>query len=146
MDFINYFKNLPEGSTISFVDESHNPVKVRILEGDKFPQEGKDVSVMFRNEVKPDGRYDVKLLSGIQILALHWTEYRESYYRFACSESEDPRWKDEAFRQHMYSNYVDTDRPITDQLYNLDDQNLRTLFRYIREDLMRYNADLIRAV
>lgn len=145
MKYFDFFKNLPEGSTISFIDENHNPVQVRILEGNRFPQKGKDISVMFRSDYKPDGRYDIKLLTGIQILALHWPEYRERYYRFACSESDDQRWKDESFRRHMYGEYVDTDRPITDQLYNLDDMNLKTLFRYIKEDLMRYNADLIRA-
>jgi len=146
MDYFDYFKNLPEGSTINFIDENQNPVQVCILEDNRFPQEGKDVSVMFHSDYKPDGRYDIKLLSGIQILALHWPEYRESYYRFACSESDDKRWKDESFQRHMYRQYVDTDRPITDQLYNLDDSNMKTLFRYIKEDLMRYNADLIRAL
>ncbi len=145
MNNIQYFKNLPEGTTLEFVDEHLSPVKVRILEGDKFQREGKVVSVMLCKEYEPDGRYDIKLLSGIQFLALHWQEYRENYFRFACTESDDARWKNESFRQHMYVQYVDTDRPVTDQLYNLDDKNLNTLFRYIKEDLMRYNADLVRA-
>lgn len=145
MNFIDFFKKLPEGSTIDFIDENHGPVEVSVLEGERFPQ-GKAVSIMLMTECKPSGIYDIKLLAGINIFALHWARYKEDYYRFACTQSADERWKDESFRKHMYHQYVDTDRPITDQLYNLDDMNLKTLFAYIKEDLMRNTAELVRAL
>lgn len=145
MNFIDFFKKLPEGSTVDFVDEKLESVGVSVLEGDKFPQ-GKAVSIMFKKEYEPDGLFDIKLLSGIDVLARFWERYKEDYYHFACTESEDERWKDESFRKHMYHQYVDTDRPITDQLYNLDDMNLKTLFAYIKDDLMRNTAELVRAL
>ena len=145
MNFIDFFKKLPEGSTIDFVDENHEPVDVSVLEGEKFPQ-GKAVSIMLTRKYQPSELFDIKLLSGIDVLARFWERYKEDYYHFACTESEDERWKDESFRKHMYDQYVNTERPITDKLYNLDDANLRTLFAYIKEDLMRNTAELVRAL
>ena len=46
MNFIDFFKKLPEGSTVDFVDEKLESVGVSVLEGDKFPQ-GKAVSIMY---------------------------------------------------------------------------------------------------
>ena len=146
VNFIDYVKALPEGSTIDFVDDQQKPVEIDIWESDRFPKKGKDVSIMFYKEYEPSGIYDIKLLSGIQYLALNWKEYREYFYKFACTKSDDERWQDERFRKHMYYQYVQTDRPITDQLYNLDDMNLKTLFRYIKEVLLSCNAERVRAL
>ncbi len=142
-NYCNYFKNLPEGSTISFVDQNHNPVDVYITELGPTSNDGKDVEVILEFNIPEDRMivlYDLKILSGLEFFARHWKEYRESFFQFACENSDDDRWEDEGFRKHMYNQYINVERPITDQLYNLDRSNLKTLFKYIDKELMRGTA------
>lgn len=138
-------KNLPEGSTLNFIDEDHNPVNVDILVGTRLDG-GKDVSIMLRPNYKPKAIYDIKLLSEISILSAKWESLKEEFFRFACEKSEDERWQDPDFRKHMYHQYVNTDRPITDQLYNLDRDNLRTLFGFCKEYIGNCDAECIIAL
>lgn len=85
--------------------------------------------------------YDIKILQGIADLTQNWQYRREDFFKFAC-ESDDPRWQDPSFRNHMYSEYINTDTPITTRLYSLDASNQRTLLRYINERLMDGMASL----
>lgn len=142
-NYYDYFKELPEKSTISFIDEDGNPLDVCIQEGGFLLDDHKDVKVILRHNLPADrlvNMYDLKMLSGIAVLARNWDMYKESFYHFACNESDDNRWEDEGFRKHMYNQYINVDRPITDQLYNLDNDNRKTLFRYIDEYLMSGDA------
>ena len=144
---LEYLRALPEGSTLDIVDEStHEPLDYYCGASARFLGEGKDVTIYISKQYEPTGIYDIKLLSGISCLAERWKQLREDYYHFACHCSDDDRWQDEGFRSHMYNQYVNTDRPITDQLYNLDDLNLKTLFRFIKEDLCGGDAERVRAI
>ena len=79
--------------------------------------------------------YDIKILQGIADLTQNWELRREQFFKFACA-SEDERWQDANFRNHMYSEYIKTDTPITTRLYSLDATNQKTLLRFINEYLM----------
>ena len=79
--------------------------------------------------------YDIKILTGIADLTQNWERRREQFFQFACA-SDDKRWRDSSFRDHMYFKYIKTDTPITTRLYSLDETNLRTLLRFINEYLM----------
>ena len=127
-------------------DPTHESLDYYFGASGRFLGEGKDATIFLSKQYEPTGIYDIKLLSGISCLAERWKQFREDYYQFACKYSDDDRWQDESFRNHMYNQYVNTDRPITDQLYNLDDLNLKTLFRYIKEDLCGGDAERVRAI
>ncbi len=85
--------------------------------------------------------YDIKTLTGIADLTQNWEHRREQFFQFACS-SDDERWQDPVFRNHMYREYIKTDTPITTRLYSLDSLNQQTLIRYINERLMDGMAEL----
>jgi hypothetical protein len=85
--------------------------------------------------------YDIKILQGLADLTLNWKHRREDFFKFACA-SDDPRWQEPHFRDHMYLEYIKTDTPITARLYSLDAPNQRTLLRYIDERLMDGMASL----
>lgn len=80
--------------------------------------------------------YDTKILEGFALLGSQWLNYREALYHYACNHSRDNRWHDEDFRQHMYSQYINTERPITSQLHNLDQKNLRTVYDFVDKYVM----------
>lgn len=86
-------------------------------------------------------KYDIKTLTGIADLTQNWDCRREQFYQFACG-SDDERWQDPSFRNHMYFEYIKTDTPITVRLYSLDASNQRTLLRYVNEQLMDGMAEL----
>lgn len=142
-NYFTYFKDLPEMSTVVFVDDKHKPLDVTILEGDDWGGP-KNVEVILKYNLPDDVKinmYDLKLLSGIDVLARYWEDHRESFFEFACQKSKDARWRnDPDYREYMYDKYINTDRPITDRLYNLDQYNLQTLFQYITEELMSGTA------
>lgn len=79
--------------------------------------------------------YDVKILQGLADLTLNWKYRREDFFKFACT-SDDPRWQEPRFQNHMYSEYFKTDTPITTRLYSLDASNQRMLLRYLDKCLM----------
>ncbi|MBR5174485.1 MAG: hypothetical protein IKW89_00975 [Bacteroidales bacterium] len=80
--------------------------------------------------------YDSKILEGYAILGIQWLEYRDKLYYWACKNSRDNRWKDEGFKKHMYDQYINTDRPITNQLFNLDEKNLKTVYDFVDQYVM----------
>lgn len=73
---------------------------------------------------------DIKLLYGIADLTKNWNERKEQFFKFACN-SKDTRWKQDEFVNHMKMNYIDVEMPITLQIYNLDDKNIKTLKAFI---------------
>lgn len=86
--------------------------------------------------------YDIKILQGIADLTLNWQYRREDFFKFACG-SDDTRWQEPSFRNHMYQEYINTDTPVTARPYSLDASNQRTLLRYIDERLMDGMASLV---
>jgi hypothetical protein len=85
--------------------------------------------------------YNIALLAGIYYLSIEWEDHREELYKYACSQTYDDRWQMEWFRNHMYDNYINVDRPITSRFYSLDDGNLILVIRFVQEVLMRGTAE-----
>lgn len=145
-NYYNYFKQLPENSRVTFVDEMRQPLDVMILEGKRtLFDDSKDVKVVLQYHIPEHqmcNMYDLKFLQGIHVLAVRWKSLRESLYDYACKYGDD-RWNYNGFRKHMYDQYINTDRPITDQFYNLDRKNRETVFKYINDYLMNGTASYL---
>lgn len=137
-DILTFLRSLPEGSELDFMNEEYTPLEVcGHMEGEKI-NGSKEITLLLTevDSGPKDYTYNLKHLDGIQTLSRFWDRYKEDLFSFCCN-SNDSRWRDDGFRDHMYNQYFKTDRPITDQLFNLDQDNLRTLMRYIDEELTR---------
>ena len=140
MNVTKFWQDLPANATVEFVDGESHPLDVTILRWQDFDGCHK-VTVKLRVNIPADklsNVYDLRILEGIKELTLNWAVRKADFYEYACSQSYDKRWQDPEFREHMFANYINTERPITDQLYNLDDGNLIVLLRYINNKLERY--------
>ena len=139
MKYSDYFKSLPEGSTVSFVDDELKPLAVAVHEHNNIDG-SKDVYVALKNIIPKDKKvnyYDTKVLAGFCDLTARWKQLRLYFYHYAITQNYDDRWKkDEGFRKHMLNEYINVDVPITLQLYRLDLTNRMVLFHYIEEELM----------
>lgn len=86
--------------------------------------------------------YNIRTLQGMAELTALWEHYKENLFNFACNRADDPRWKDEEFRNHMRDEYFRSSTPITLRLYSLDEKNLKTLIQYVEDVVMRGLADI----
>lgn len=74
---------------------------------------------------------DAKTIYGIASLTQNWPDYREKFYHYACN-TEDIRWQEQKFRDHMYNEYINVETPITLRVFNLDERNLKLLKEFIQ--------------
>lgn len=69
---------------------------------------------------------NIKYIYGIARLTKEWEQTKESFSIF-CKES----WKSRGIYDHMIFEYIKSSEPITLRIYELDQENLELLAKYV---------------
>lgn len=77
--------------------------------------------------------YSIKFLTGFSYFQTNWNDHKDSFFDW-CIEHGDDRWRNNnEFVKHMRIKFINSDEPITCRLWSLDENNLKTVIRYIEE-------------